>query len=76
MILSDDPEPDESLRRFEALTAMVLWIKLLYFLQLVDKASPLIRTLFQIVYQTRTFMYTIIIFIFAFAHAFWLLGKN
>jgi hypothetical protein len=55
---------------------MVLWVKLLYFLKLIDKASPLIQTLFQIVIETRTFMFTIVIFIFAFANAFWLLGRN
>jgi hypothetical protein len=75
-ILGDTKEESTSLRIFESLTALVLWTKSLYFLQLIGKISPLVQTLFKILDETKYFMVTLFIAGFAFANAFYLLGRN
>ena len=76
IILSESTEPSRSVRIFEALTALVLWTKLLYFLQLFDEISPLIQIIIKIFDDIKFFMVTLTVGVFAFSNAFWLLGRN
>jgi len=53
---------------------LVYFLKLLYFMSLVEKISPLIDCIFKCVYDIGWFTIILIIMSFAFGCAFWLLG--
>jgi len=61
---------------FGALMAIIIWSKAFYFLQLIDEIAPLIQIIFKIFMDIRYFMVTLVIAIFAFANAFYLIGLN
>ena len=56
--------------------AIMVWAKGFYFIELIDKVSPLIHSIFMIFYDIKWFMITFIISIIGFAMAFLLLGYN
>lgn len=56
--------------------AIMVWAKAFYFIELIDKVSPLIHSIFMIFYDIKWFMITFIISIFGFAMAFLLLSYN
>ena len=64
------------LRIFEAITALVLWTKSLYFLRIIDEMNVIIEIMIQMIIAIYPFMIVLIVVIFAFANAFWLIGRN
>ena len=63
-------------RLLESLLGLTLWTKSLYYFQLVDNISPLIHTIFFTLKSIGYFMVTYCVALFAFANAFYLLGRN
>ena len=66
----------EYLRRIEAITAIVIWIKILYFMELVDEVSPLIRSIFKIFEDVMYFTGILTIAMFSLAFSYFMLGRN
>lgn len=65
-----------SQRVVEAVTVLVIWIKFLYYMQLVDEMAPIVHIIFQILFEIRYFILVLIIAICGFANSFYLIGKN
>lgn len=53
-----------------------MWFRFLYFFRLIDQTAPLIRMIWQIIYDIRAFIFIFILIILAFANGFWVLSKN
>ena len=75
MIIKGD-KGNKNLRVLEAFTALIIWFKALYYLQLFDNISPLVVIIFEIFQGIITFIVILIIFMFAFASAFYMIGRN
>lgn len=56
--------------------SLIVWQKFLYYLILSDKISPLINTIYHVMYDIVWFMLILVINILMFATAFYLIGKN
>jgi hypothetical protein len=56
--------------------AIVIWAKVFYFMELIDRVSPLIHSIFMIFGDIKWFMIMFIISAIAFAIAFLLMGHN
>jgi len=69
-------EGNQAQREVEALLALLIWTKALYFMQLIDEVAPLVHIIFKVFYDIRYFLVTLVIALFAFANSFYLLGKN
>jgi hypothetical protein len=63
-----------TLRVIEAVLALVIWPKMLYFLKMYDNISTLVEIIFNV--KFFNFMLIFIWIIMLFASIFWLLGKN
>lgn len=63
-------------RKLEALLALIVWFKVLFFLQLSDRFAPLVQVIYAIVWQIRWFAGIVLIILAAFANAFFILGLN
>lgn len=57
-----------------AIVSGLIWIRLLYFMQLSDNLAPLIQIIILIFYDIASFMIILAILIIAFANAFFLVG--
>jgi len=66
----------KSARVIQAIVSIMIWTKSLYYMRLVDELAPLVSIIFKIFYDIRFFVVTLTIGIFAFANAFYLIGKN
>jgi hypothetical protein len=67
-----------TLRQFEAVTALVIWYKSLYFLRRVDEMNVIIETLFSMFGSRGIWPFILVmgIIIFAFGNSYWLIGRN
>ena len=65
-----------NLRIFMAVTSLAVWWKNLYFLNLHPSFAPLIRTIWQCMYEIRHFIIVISIVMVAHAQAFYFLARN
>jgi len=63
-------------RIISAILAIVVWSKAFYFLQLIDDIAPMVHIIFKVFSDIRYFVLTLVIAIFAFSNAFYLLGRN
>lgn len=59
-----------------ALVSLLIWLRCLYYMQLSDDISPLVRIIYMIFHDIQYFMVIFIILIIAFSNAFYLLGQN
>ena len=64
----------ERLRVVESLLAIVIIIKLLYFMTLFDNISPLVNTIWLILGEIGWFMLILVIFMLGFATSIYLVG--
>jgi len=64
------------LRKIEAITALIIWVKSLYFLELFDVISPLIKSIFKMFEDVLYFTIILILAMFSFAFSYFLLGRN
>ena len=64
------------LRVMSSMVAVLIWTKSLYFMQLIDQVAPLVHIIMMIFWDIRFFIVTMMIAVFAFANAFYMLGKN
>lgn len=76
MIINEKDNENKELRVIETITALLIWTRCLYFLQLINSMSPLIQIIFKIFDSIKYFLLTMIIICFAFANAFYLIGRN
>ena len=65
-----------SQRIIEAIVAILIWTKSLYFMALIDEMAPLVYIIFRVFSDIQYFVVTMVIAICAFANAFYLIGKN
>jgi hypothetical protein len=56
--------------------SLIIWFKALYFMQLLDKLSPLIRIIFVVFHDILPFMLVFIITGFGFVNSYYLIGRN
>ena len=76
MIYSENDDSVAWLRRLEAVAALVISFKALYFAELIVKLAPIIQTILKMLSDSIGFMIILLIVQFAFVVSFWLLGKN
>ena len=76
MIYSENDDSVAWLRRLEAVAALVISFKALYFAELIVKLAPIIQTILKMLTDSIGFMIILLIIAFAFAVSFWQLGKN
>ena len=56
--------------------ALIVWSKIMFFLQLSDRFAPLVQVIYAIIWEIRYFAMLMTIVVFGFANAFYLLGVN
>lgn len=61
---------------FQAILSITIWVKAMYFLQLIDAVAPLIKIISRIFFEIGYFIIVMLIVIFAFANAIYLIGIN
>ncbi|TNV87578.1 hypothetical protein FGO68_gene12312 [Halteria grandinella] len=76
MVYQQSQDKELQIRRIEALASVLMWFRFLYFFRLIDQTAPLIRMIWQIIYDIRAFIFIFILIILAFANGFWVLSKN
>ena len=59
-----------------ALSAILIWTKLLYFMLLVDAIAPLVSIAIKVFKDITYFLFVMVVALFAFANAFYLIGRN
>jgi Ion transport protein len=59
-----------------AVTCILMWLKMLYFLRLFDSTAPLVRVLFSVVWETKAFVGMLFIIYMAFGEAFLRLAEK
>ncbi len=64
------------IRRIEAAAAILMWLKFLYFLRIINATAPLVRMIQEIISDMKSFFIVYCICMFAFANAFYLIGRN
>jgi len=64
------------LRKLQCIAALVIWFKSAYFLQLHDDISPLVSIIGLIFIEIVPFMVCLMIIVFGYASAFYLIGRN
>jgi hypothetical protein len=65
-----------ALRILEAILAIVIVIKLLYFLQLIDQIAPLVNVIILVFEDIGWFIMVFVTIIFAIATSYYLIGQN
>jgi len=75
-ILSEDIMSSDMLRIAESLLAIIIVIKLLYYLKLLDSFAHLVNIIFIIFNEIISFFIILSMSIFGFSTSFYLLGKN
>lgn len=73
---ADDKVGWKDQRIIEAIVAVLIWTKSLYYMQLSDHMAPLVLIIFKVFFDIKWFILTLSIAIFAFSNSFYLLGKN
>jgi len=63
-------------RIIQAWVSILIWDRPMQYLQLVDSIAPYIVIFKTTLWHIRYFVPTLLIIVFAFSNAFWLLGKN
>lgn len=75
-IYEDNHAAIDRLRHMEAITAIIIWVKSLYFLELFDEISPLVKSIFKMFEDVFYFTLILILAMFSFAFSYFLLGRN
>ena len=73
-IYEDNHAAIDRLRHMEAITASIIWVKSLYFLELFDEISPLVKSIFKMFEDVFYFTLILILAMFSFAFSYFLLG--
>lgn len=66
----------ELLNAFASISCLIMWGKMFYFLRIFFATAHLVRMIIEIVYDMRYFILIFFISVFAFANAFYILGRN
>lgn len=74
IVLSVTNMQPPALRTFTAIAALLMWIKLFYFLRLFNSTSALIRLIVQTIKDMVAFFAVLLIALFGFANAFYILN--
>jgi len=79
--LRQDYEWDELMKpgfidTVHAVTCLLMWLKFLYFLRLFESTSHLVRVIFNMLWETKTFIGILFIFYMAFGEAFLRLSEK
>lgn len=56
------------------MASLVVWLKLLFFLQPFDNVGPIVSLIYRLTYEIKDFFTILFIVIFAFAQAFWFMS--
>ena len=66
----------KNLRIVESILSVVIFAKLIYFMQLIDKIAPLVDTILVIMKEMMSFMIILLIIILSLANCYFLLAQN
>ena len=66
----------KNLRIVESILSVVIFVKLIYFMQLIDKIAPLVDTILVIMKEMMSFMIILLIIILSLANCYFLLAQN
>ena len=66
----------KSLRLIASLLSIVIIVKLLYYMQLMDSVAPLVNIIILIFYDIGWFVIVLVLTMWGFSTAFYLIGKN
>lgn len=66
----------ELLNAFASIACLIMWGKMFYFLRIFFATAHLVRMIIEIIYDMRYFILIFFISVFAFANAFYILGRN
>ena len=70
------PVSEENIRTLSAACSILIFGKMIYFLQIVDQVAPLINIIIKIFYDIGWFVIILMVFVFAFSNSFYILAKN
>jgi hypothetical protein len=62
------------IRRIESVASILMWLRFLYFFRIVDQTAPLVRMIWQILYDMRAFIFIFVLIILAFASGFYVIA--
>ena len=76
VIMTMKGEQTLDIRRMESVAVIFMWFRFLYFFRIMDHTAYLIRMLWQILYDMRSFIFIFVLIILAFANGFYVLSNN
>ena len=67
---------EESVRVLSAILSIMIFGKLMYFLQIIDEVAPLINIIIKIFYDIGWFIIIMFVIIFSFSTSFYIIARN
>jgi len=65
-----------TIRMLESFLSIIIVVKLVYFMQLIDEVAPIVNTIFLIFKDIIWFVLIVLVFLFALANSFYLIGQT
>ena len=74
--MSIEEQHVDQLRAVESIASFLMWIKVLYFLRIIDRTAPLVHLLVTIIFDLRFFMIVFLWGLIMTSHTFLMIGRN